>query len=367
MFTDSEKCFPFGVEIEFTGCSREQACQTLSAAGLNVQNVGYCHDVQEYWKVVRDGSLDEDDSGELVSPILEGNEGLQQIVKAVRALRKAGASVNRQCGLHVHISVSSFTPEQVWQIVKRYGELEGQIDTLHPRNRRASNNQWCLSIASQVERLAPEGEISEDTLTRLSYRWLREAKLNLRAYSRYGTLEFRQHAGTLDPEKICSWIRFCMAFMVKNGRVRRTTRTRRNTGMRASTKERNLKILRALAENLSCPDAGLAEIAGVAVSSLPAIISQIRSRIPRDAGITIKRRHASCYGNGYYYITAPDRRWTRTSILQERFNNYIAGVERNGFGPVQDRAQQRTQAPSWQAGLPADLVSFYQERAADLS
>jgi len=37
--------------------------------------------------------------------------------------------------------------------------------------------------------------------------------LNLTSYGRYGTIEIRQHQGTLDAEKILSWMRFGQAII----------------------------------------------------------------------------------------------------------------------------------------------------------
>ena len=40
-------------------------------------------------------------------------------------------------------------------------------------------------------------------------------KLNLMAFWRHGTVEFRQHSGTIDAEKICAWISLTQGFIEK--------------------------------------------------------------------------------------------------------------------------------------------------------
>ncbi len=39
----------------------------------------------------------------------------------------------------------------------------------------------------------------------------RYRSVNLLALAKHGTIEFRQHAGTLDPDKLGAWVRFLFA------------------------------------------------------------------------------------------------------------------------------------------------------------
>jgi hypothetical protein len=41
----------------------------------------------------------------------------------------------------------------------------------------------------------------------------RYLNFNVAAYAQHGTIEFRQHSGTLNPEKISNWVRFTELFM----------------------------------------------------------------------------------------------------------------------------------------------------------
>lgn len=38
-------------------------------------------------------------------------------------------------------------------------------------------------------------------------------KINLQAYLRHGTIEFRQHSGSANATKVCNWVRFLQAFI----------------------------------------------------------------------------------------------------------------------------------------------------------
>ena len=40
---------------------------------------------------------------EIVSPVLKGADGVRQVLAVVRELNARGATVNKTCGLHVHV------------------------------------------------------------------------------------------------------------------------------------------------------------------------------------------------------------------------------------------------------------------------
>ena len=89
----------FGVEIEFLSTvTVEQVLTKLRSAGIQAEYEGYTHRTTPHWKIVSDGSC----GYELVSPILEGEAGVEELQKAATALEAAGAQVDRRCGLHVH-------------------------------------------------------------------------------------------------------------------------------------------------------------------------------------------------------------------------------------------------------------------------
>ena len=59
--------------------------------------------------------------------------------------------------------------------------------------------------------LDPERITTVEQLTRIfSTRYL---KVNVEAYMRHGTLEFRQHGATVDPQKVLYWIKFVTRIM----------------------------------------------------------------------------------------------------------------------------------------------------------
>lgn len=189
----------FGVEIEFTG-DRDLVASIMRNKGLNAQTMEYTHAVVPQWKVIRDGSC----GWEVVSPILKGREGLRQLELACQALKEAGASVDNKCGLHVHHDVNTHSVEQIRNIFIIYYKLEKAFDQLIQKNRRADNNQYCGSLQSITTMNALR---SAKTISQLSSVFhTRYLKVNFQSYVKYGTVEFRQHGGTIHYGKMYNWI-----------------------------------------------------------------------------------------------------------------------------------------------------------------
>ena len=94
----------FGVEIEAYNCTRDRLARELTAAGIRVEVEGYNHtDHTDHWKLVTDSSLHGNNTFELVSPILHGEQGLEELEKVCWVLDLCNAKVNDSCGLHVHM------------------------------------------------------------------------------------------------------------------------------------------------------------------------------------------------------------------------------------------------------------------------
>ena len=72
----------FGIEIEAFGVSTYRVQDALRAAGLNAEVEGYNHITRSHWKITSDASINGRNAFELVSPILQGQNGLRQLKKA---------------------------------------------------------------------------------------------------------------------------------------------------------------------------------------------------------------------------------------------------------------------------------------------
>ena len=194
----------FGVEIECYNVIRQQLIETAAANGLQVRSEGYNHeDNNHYYKIVSDSSLQGNDTNEVVSPILKGKKGLQSLETLCSSLGTIDAKVNRSCGLHVHIGAEKMSNEHYCRLVRNYQKIEKVIDSFMPLSRRANNSRWCNTL----EGIDFSGCNTKSDIAR-AMNYNRYYKVNAVAYSRHKTIEFRQHSGTTDYEKISNWVMF---------------------------------------------------------------------------------------------------------------------------------------------------------------
>ncbi len=195
----------FGVEIEAYNCSKQKLAQELSTVGINVRVEGYNHtDSTEHWKLVADGSLTGNESFELVSPILHGEKGLKDLEKVCWVLELCNVKVNESCGLHIHMDAADFTINTWKNLALGYKRLEKVIDAFMPTSRR--NNRFCEGFADITEHNIKNAVTICDL--RRAFGNDRYHKVNLEAYARHRTVEFRQHGGTTNFVKMSSWIHF---------------------------------------------------------------------------------------------------------------------------------------------------------------
>ena len=205
----------FGVEIEFLSTiTKEHATSCLRAAGIRVENSFYTHETTPHWKIVSDGSC----GYELVSPVLEGEAGIEEVRIAAAALEAAGAKVDKRCGLHVHFDARNMNLKAVKNLFKLWLKFEDVLDTFQPPSRRGNANTYCRTNLdhSIIDAGNHRGQCS------LMFRKIdacrsmeqmkqlypcRYRKLNIHSYFRHQTLEVRHHSGTTDPDKITNWVR----------------------------------------------------------------------------------------------------------------------------------------------------------------
>lgn len=203
----------FGIEIEFVGVTKSRVAAMLRANGVEAFVEGYNHQTRNHWKIVSDSSLHHASglTGELVSPILTGPEGVRQLETVCRVMNELeGCTVNRTCGLHVHLDCRDMTAAEVATVFERYAEYEAQIDLIMPRSRRGQA-RWCGSLENC------KGTMKRRA-TKESMAWAlgRYHKVNMTNIATRGAIEFRQHSGTTDFRKISNWLQFLMQFVERS-------------------------------------------------------------------------------------------------------------------------------------------------------
>ncbi len=364
----------FGIEIEAFGITRQAALQALQNIGIHACCTGYTHSTTPYWKILEDGSIRSSnpnlDGWELVSPILHGEEGLAEVARVAKALAQAGAKVDRRCGFHVHVDAAGMQPDEIRTTVERYAAFEDGIDQFMPNSRRGNNNQYCYSVQRLLNYYSwgPSNRMSSFLQAFQGDNQSRFHKVNLHAYVRHGTVEFRQHSGTCNAEKMVNWIRFCVAFVETSCEIAATLRTApvppsyhpTTVTQRATARERAADYTgyydltcaqRQVLERLLQGSASVQDLCaaaacsrngwrGITPQTLFSYISEIRTR----CGVAIKKQR-----NGSYSIEN-----SSTTVVQAEVVPYSAHVDIRA-------------TDSLFRGIPADVSSFYAERAQDFT
>lgn len=175
---------------------------------------------------------------EVISPVMVGQEGLNTVVKVMKALRRAGAKVNKSCGLHVTMGVNNVSARFrrmgaykrtscMMNLVEAYSYFQAGFSDLNP----ASRNPYNSGVFNHASRMAWVGRSycyqpvpingckdkafvknwleANSYENRHSFGAVGRGVLNLNHFFTAGVIEFRQHAGTLDGQKIKNWALLC--------------------------------------------------------------------------------------------------------------------------------------------------------------
>lgn len=202
----------FGVELELSAIGISRAASAVRSTGLECWNRGYTHDVSHTdWKALDDGSSGV--SAEVVSPILKGEHGLEQLRVVMLALKANGAAVGHGTGTHVHFDCNGMTGKQIASVMRFYSDSADAIDSfMAPSRRDGGDNSYCRRI-NDWEIDSMDTADTEEKARRQAACVDRYRTVNVQAFYKYGTLEFRQHRGTLNYRKLSAWINFLDALI----------------------------------------------------------------------------------------------------------------------------------------------------------
>ena len=215
------KTLKFGIEIELTGITREQASKVIGAYfGTESSYTGGAYHAYEAkdskgrtWKAVYDASIDPEKrvngtrvaadneyKTEVVSPILT-YEDIEDLQELVRQLRHKGAIANASCGIHIHVGAERFRPQTLRNIVNIIASKEDilykalKIDPQRLRYCKKTNEKLLETInRKKPDTMAQLADIwyAEDPIDRTRhYNNTRYHGLNLHATFTKGTVEFR--------------------------------------------------------------------------------------------------------------------------------------------------------------------------------
>eukprot|EP00547_Thalassionema_nitzschioides_P018373 CAMPEP_0194255458 /NCGR_PEP_ID=MMETSP0158-20130606/34457_1 /TAXON_ID=33649 /ORGANISM="Thalassionema nitzschioides, Strain L26-B" /LENGTH=484 /DNA_ID=CAMNT_0038993819 /DNA_START=125 /DNA_END=1579 /DNA_ORIENTATION=- len=200
-----------------------------------------------FWKLVKDSSLKvelpNDLCFELVSPILQGENGLKEVRVLMENLRKLGIATNQSCGFHVHVDAtysSSKDPDSkqaimamgtlqgIQNVVCCFLALESAFDLFvglswdkNEHHRKANQNKYCksnrLKLGQVSNRQRWDKIVGTRNFTQLVHlaspdRYHKLNLTNIIDRHRSSTCEFRCHGGVENLEEAEAWIRLLLRF-----------------------------------------------------------------------------------------------------------------------------------------------------------
>ena len=211
----------FGVEIEMTGLTRQNAAKVL-ADFFGTGRYADTHLTNRYrtwsawdqqgreWKLSYDGSIvtENGEQVELVTPILTYENDMELLQQVIRELRTAGAIANTRhgCGVHIHIGLGDHTGKSLTNLARLMASHEDLlIKAIGIESGRLE--RFCRKVdRAFIERLA---RIKPDTVRGVQECWYdgnpdyyaddnhynnsRYRMLNYHSIGRTGTIEFRMY------------------------------------------------------------------------------------------------------------------------------------------------------------------------------
>jgi hypothetical protein len=247
VFSKMPRMIRFGLEIEMfipqgrhDGFTYESIAESLTNIGPpSVEFRGYSHETSECWKIVTDSSIGADHGDlcfELVSPILQGEDGLASLRSVMDNVRRLGIATNSSCGFHVHVDAESSTSPDIGTLVglqrisQCFCSMENAFDllvdltwTAVDNRRRANQNEYCRSNRLAFGEQSNRQRWKRISSTRSKQELVnmvnpgndRYRKLNLTNIcnpSRPSTCEFRHHGGVEDLREAEAWVRLIVGF-----------------------------------------------------------------------------------------------------------------------------------------------------------
>ena len=202
----------FGVEIECYAPDGE------SDGWGNEDGVDYSYDLLcknrfSHWAnlVSNDESLYGDNGGygvEIKSPVLVAPDGFDELTRVMEILQEKHYFVDRTCGMHVHLNAPEFIENNrlIIKAVKAWKRNQETINSMVDDSRINGNHcpPWEDDDVETLEEYLREGYGPDGT---------HRGSINVGSLPYHGTIEIRQHEGTLNPEEAIAWIKFCQAFI----------------------------------------------------------------------------------------------------------------------------------------------------------
>tara|TARA_R110001592_G_scaffold170463_1_gene407665 strand:+ start:12598 stop:13572 length:975 start_codon:yes stop_codon:yes gene_type:complete len=225
----------YGFEIESFGLTENELRTTLTGlTGYDGELTTYSghfgyhgsgtrsHErgTQNVWASERDGSITNSAgrglAHEVVSPIIRGREGLAMVKRVMKGLSNAGAKVNRSCGLHVTMGIKNCSArvrrmsarnlaQRVGRMVDAYDYFYGGAFCRLVSPSRRDNTVYCGRVRYSSYVPNTYGQGTKNHYTTMMSRRVGRGCVNINNFLSNGIVEFRQHNGSLNGEKIINF------------------------------------------------------------------------------------------------------------------------------------------------------------------
>lgn len=236
----------FGVEIEFTGITRETAAKAVMEVLGSHRMTGperSCYHTRNIidsqgrkWKVMRDSSISpsrtvqahdnlDEYRVEFVTPVLQYGD-IETLQAIVRKFRELGGKPNSSCGIHVHVDGANHDALSLRRLCNFMVARQDLIyDALEVGDRK---NRWCRPLSKELLNTMKKNKnlTNRDAesiwyssandnycggISHEHYNQTRYHGVNLHSFFSKGTVEFRLFNSTLHAGKIKAYVQFCLA------------------------------------------------------------------------------------------------------------------------------------------------------------
>lgn len=207
----------YGLELEMEFSCREDKETTIAELHENFRCQGegteYYHTQRDArdWHLKSDATLGEYGM-EIASPALKGPEGLEELKRVLSIVVDYGASISRSCGLHVHHDCTQLSDKAFINVYQYYRRCQQGINCFVSASRRVndpSSGGHPFSGPINDKLYLDSYEAMKNQLVNNGDRNV----VNFRSYPLRGTIEFRQHQGSLEYKKIVNWLIFTQSII----------------------------------------------------------------------------------------------------------------------------------------------------------
>jgi hypothetical protein len=224
----------FGIELEFGGITRKAAAYAIKKVipgATGPRWVGGVYDKFEVygsdgrtWTIMSDSSVAPQggQACEFVTP-KSTYEDIETVQACIRALRKAGAKVNKSCGLHIHIDGANHNAKSLKNLAFTFYAKQDLIFKAVAPERK--NNNYCRPLTDDlVENIKKIKNLDNNSMhdawystyssyrpTTTHYHDSRYHALNYHSLWYRGTVEFRLFNSTLHAGEVRAYLNLCLA------------------------------------------------------------------------------------------------------------------------------------------------------------